>query len=76
MHMLNDYDNDAPSKRMIAMLVQCNDKIFYVQLKWCLLHDAIAMILTQFWIHYAATIMMLLMDACTRWISMIHTWMS
>jgi len=76
MHMLDDHENDASSRCMIAMLVQCNDKIFYVQLKWCLLHDAIAMMLTQFCIHYAATIMMLLMDACTRWISMMHTWMS
>ena len=48
MHMLDDHENDASSRCMIAMLVQCNDKMFYVQLKWCLLHDAIAMMLTQF----------------------------
>ena len=72
MHMLDDHENDASSRCMIAMLVQCNDKIFYVQLKWCLLHDAIAMMLTQFCIHYDATMMMLSTDACMRCISMMH----
>ena len=28
MHMLNDHDNDALLRRMIAMLVQYNDGIF------------------------------------------------
>ena len=68
--------DDAPSKRMIAMLVQCNDKMFYAPLKWCLWPDAIATMLTQFCIHYDATMMMLLTDACMRCICMMHIWIS
>ena len=48
MHKLDDHENDAPSRCMIAMLVQLNDKMFYAPLKWCLWDDAIAMMLTQF----------------------------
>ena len=44
MHMLNDHDNDALLRRMIAMLVQYNDGIFYanemVNMTWCNCHDA------------------------------------
>ena len=29
MHMLDDHENDTPSRCMIAMLVQYNDGIFY-----------------------------------------------
>jgi len=29
MHVLNDHENDASSRCMIALLVQCNDKIFH-----------------------------------------------
>ena len=76
MHMLDDHENDAPSRCMIAMLVQCNDKMFYAPLKWCLWPDAIATMLTQFCIHYDATMMMLSTDACMRCISMMHTCMS
>ena len=76
MHMLDDHENDAPSRCMIAMLVQCNDKMFYAPLKWCLCHDAIATMLTQFCIHYDATMMMLLTDACMKCISMMHIWIS
>ena len=73
MHMLEDHENDASSRCMIAMLVQCNDEMFYTQLKW---HDAFAMMLTQFCIHYDATMLMLLTDACMKCISMMHIWMS
>ena len=76
MHMLDDCENDASSRCKIAMLVQCNDEMFYTQLKWCLLHDAFATMLTQFCIHYDAMTMMLLTDACMRCISMMHIWMS
>ena len=72
MHMLDDHENDASSRYMIAMLVQCNDEMFYTQLKWCLCHDAIATMLTQFCIHYDAMMTMLLTDACMRCISMMH----
>ena len=76
MHMLDDHENDASSRCKIAMLVQCNDEMFYTQLKWCLLHDAFATMLTQFCIHSDATMMMLLMDACMKCISMMPTRMS
>ena len=47
MHMLDDHEKDVSSRCMIAMLVQCNDKMFYTQMKWYLWHDTIATMLTQ-----------------------------
>ena len=76
MHMLDDHENDASSRGMIAMLVQCNNEMFYAQLKWCLWHDAIATMLTQFCIHCDATMMMLLTDAFMKCINLMPTRMS
>ena len=45
--MLDSHDDDATMKYMIAMVLQRNDGMFNAQMKWCMRHDAIAMMLTQ-----------------------------
>ena len=48
--MLDDHESDASSRCMIAMLVQCNDEMFYA-IEMVLMTDAIATMLTQFCMH-------------------------
>ena len=34
--MLEIHDNDAPLRSVIAMMVQHEDGVFHVQMKWCI----------------------------------------
>ena len=49
---------------MIAMMVQHEDGVFQVQMKWFIWHDAFAMMLAQWCIHHDAMMTMLSMYVC------------
>ena len=54
-----NHDNDALLRCMIAMMVQHEDGVFHARVKWCIWHDAIAMMLAQWCIHQDARMTML-----------------
>ena len=71
-----NHDHNALLRYMIAMMVQHKDGVFHARAKWCIWHNAIAMMLAQWCIHHDARMTMLSMYACMRCISMMRTCMS
>ena len=61
-----NHDHDALLRCMIAMMVQHKDGVFHAQAKWCIWHNAIAMMLAQWCIHHGAKMMMPMFYAYMR----------
>ena len=61
-----NHDHDALLRCMIAMMVQHKDGVFHARAKWCIWHNAIAMMLAQWCIHHGAKMMMPMFYAYMR----------
>ena len=74
-HMLDNHDNDALLKCMIAILVQYNDGMFHanemMHMTWCICHDADSMMHTP-WCKDDDALVLCMYEVLKIWC--IHTW--